>query len=1037
MTDCKKRKGTTLVSYFDKKAANHKPRTGPMDAHVVRPTPRDSSCESDRDKPSDAASDIAPSEATTVVATTATDTGTGTDAPSQPAMAAAATPVAPYVPAAVEEHEADDSEVVDLYTSPLARLAPEHPSPLCFSATLEHVRPAALTPAEAKDLLSPRLVEAARPKLSSAQLHSVALAMKAFQNGRAFLLGDGTGVGKGRQSMGVVLSWFYKTGARRALIVSANNLLSADVYRDFKDCRVRKAFPNEKIEFVDASEKLPKELPECAIIFTTYSQIRAKGHEAYAAMLAPPKPAQSAQSAESAAGLLVLDEVHRGGDKKSQTYQQVEALLTKAHASPLLAMSATFASHIEGLRMLAPRLGLVGDAASGAVFRSFDALKNQLGKHKETGLEMVTAHLSQQGLFLARAISYHGTESEHLDCTMSAAHEALYAACAQLFADLRATTLFDGGPAKAYYVGAAVRFFKALTLRCKLPSVVTRIREELAEGRQVVVSVLGTGEASLNRSDIDDVEESGGVSALREDVLGLIAYALDKCNPSDAQKKVLQAATARVGALDLGRCSVLDLMKHELQDVGVSELTGRHGELVYDAADDAWIPRRLDRDLVDARACYQSGQNKVAIISAASATGISLHDLGDGTGVSRPRTMVLFELPWAAAGALQLLGRVHRAGQLSAPRFLTTSVSAAEKRFSAAVAQRLRQLGALTSGDQRDTGGSDVQLDGAELLSAAGGRATRLLAAERKLWGNLETGKHLLNHALTLAPAASAELVDALFSETAKQLQLDVARGRAPAPRSLLIEDGTNTRLADTYSRANVTIETWELDRRLTHDAILAKKEEILAAGHSAVEFAHSQLSDFHGLCLAHHREGIAAVRCHFVDGRVASIQPDRLIAVSDTIVEERWGATYNNTKFSTLEIATIPCFDALARLHRPPKVFRMQRLDGTRGMGIFLESYQAKSLREALETMPPVAPVSAPVSAPPAPVPPLSLDTSLYDSDYDEAMPTRSANNDPVMETEDEEDDEEDDETDEGEDDETDDRSGSGTSESESESDD
>ena len=91
--------------------------------------------------------------------------------------------------------------------------------------------------------------------------------------------------------------------------------------------------------------------------------------------------------------------------------------------------------------------------------------------------------------------------------------------------------------------------------------------------------------------------------------------------------------------------------------------------------------------------------------------------------------MILFELPWSAAAALQLLGRVHRSAQLSQPLFITTAITTAEQRFSAAVAQRLRQLGALTTGDQRDDGGSRIALDGEVLLTAAGNRAATSWAA--------------------------------------------------------------------------------------------------------------------------------------------------------------------------------------------------------------------------------------------------------------------------------------------------------------------
>ena len=108
--------------------------------------------------------------------------------------AASTTPTERPVPEAILEEDPDESEVMDPYVSPLDCLAPEHPSLLCFSATLEFARPANVEPEEAQGLLPPVVLE--RQVLSGAQLHSVALAVRAFARQRAFLLGDGTGVGK-------------------------------------------------------------------------------------------------------------------------------------------------------------------------------------------------------------------------------------------------------------------------------------------------------------------------------------------------------------------------------------------------------------------------------------------------------------------------------------------------------------------------------------------------------------------------------------------------------------------------------------------------------------------------------------------------------------------------------------------------------------------------------------------------------------------------------------------------------------------------
>ena len=360
--------------------------------------------------------------------------------------------------------------------------------------------PPVLDPDDTDGLFLPFLLE--KQVLSSAQLHSVALAMKAFERGRAFLIGDGTGVGKGRESMGVIMSHWHRSGTRRALIVSTGSL-ATDVRRDFDDCRIAEAFPGTK--FIDASKALPAagEVGTRAVIFTTYSQIRSprKGYKPYLELIKA--------SGDSGAGTLVLDEVHKGtGDRTTVTYGD-----RAAGAGGRRLAAAVHERHLR-VRHRGPAPARAAPRARGreetCAFPSFDELKTALHSHKATGLELLTAQLSHEGLFLARCISYHGTRADHspAPCPRSTRRSTLRA---QIYADLWATGLYDPMYPKGYYVGSKVRFFKTLTLLAKLKDVVARVRSEIAEGRQVVVTVLGTAEAALKRADLDEVEQSGGV----------------------------------------------------------------------------------------------------------------------------------------------------------------------------------------------------------------------------------------------------------------------------------------------------------------------------------------------------------------------------------------------------------------------------------------------------------------------------------------------------------------------------------------------
>ena len=154
----------------------------------------------------------------------------------------------------------------------------------------------------------------------------------------------------------------------------------------------------------------------------------------------------------------------------------------------------------------------------------------------------------------------------------------------------------------------------------------------------------------------------------------------------------------------------------------VAEMTGRskrvvrrNGVLLRENRSDLLTSKTADAfaDSVDGvnvseKISFQKGQKKVAVISDAASTGISLHARLGEANTSR-RVHVTIELPWSADKAIQQLGRTHRSNQSSGPSYVMVSTNlGGEKRFAAAVARRLQSLGALTRGDRRAATGIDL-----------------------------------------------------------------------------------------------------------------------------------------------------------------------------------------------------------------------------------------------------------------------------------------------------------------------------------------
>ena len=168
-----------------------------------------------------------------------------------PSVAPAAARLPQSVTEAADVVKNDTGDLSFSYHSPIE--GPKHPTPLRVSSTLEYAAPAAVDASALNAVIDPRV----RGPLSDVQLHAVALATRAAMNGKAFVLGDGTGCGKGRQAMGFVMNLFCKApaGVRlRGIYLSHNGLFTA-AKRDFRNCGVTRLFPNVKL--FDLRDLLP------------------------------------------------------------------------------------------------------------------------------------------------------------------------------------------------------------------------------------------------------------------------------------------------------------------------------------------------------------------------------------------------------------------------------------------------------------------------------------------------------------------------------------------------------------------------------------------------------------------------------------------------------------------------------------------------------------------------------------------------------------------------------------------------------------
>lgn len=571
---------------------------------------------------------------------------------------------------------------------------------------------------------------------------------------RGFMLGDGTGAGKGRQSAGIILDNWLR-GRRKAVWVSKSDKLLEDAQRDWSALGMERLLVTPLSRFPQGR---PVTLPE-GILFTTYATLRTDDRGE--------RVSRVKQILEWLGsdfdGVIIFDESHamqnaaggKGERGDVAASQQGRAGLRLQHAlshARIVYVSATGATTVHNLAY-AQRLGLWG--GEDFPFATRAEFVEAIEAGGVAAMEVLARDLRALGLYTARSLSYDGVEYELLEHELTDEQRRIYDAYAGAFAVIHnhldaamAAANITGSSgtlnkqaksaARSAFESAKQRFFGHLLTSMKTPTLIRSIEHDLEAGHSAVIQIVSTGEALMERRLAEiPTEEWSDVRVditPREYVLDYLAHSFPvqlyepytdgdgnvSSRPvfRDGQPVESREAVARRNAL-IERLASLPPVPGALDQVvqrfgadHVAEVTGRSRRIVCKPAADG----RGQRLVVESRAAsanlaetqgFMDDQKRILIFSDAGGTGRSYHaDLAARN--QRLRVHYLLEPGWKADAAIQGLGRTNRTNQAQPPLFrpIATNVKA-EKRFLSTIARRLDTMGAITRG-QRQTGGQGL-----------------------------------------------------------------------------------------------------------------------------------------------------------------------------------------------------------------------------------------------------------------------------------------------------------------------------------------
>jgi hypothetical protein len=565
---------------------------------------------------------------------------------------------------------------------------------------------------------------------------------------RGFMLGDGTGAGKGRQVAGILLdNWLQ--GRRRAIWVSKSDKLLEDAQRDWSALGMERLLVTPLSRFPQGKAIRLHE----GILFLTYATLRTDDRG--------DKQSRVRQIVDWLGadfdGAIIFDESHamqnaasaKGERGEQEASQQGRAGLRLQHALPnarVVYVSATGATTVHNLAY-AQRLGLWG--GDDFPFANRVEFVQAIEAGGVAAMEVLARDLKALGLYTSRSLSYDGVEYELVEHQLTPEQTRIYDAYAAAFAiihnnldaALRATNITgESGTlnaqaksaARSAFESAKQRFFGHLLTSMKTPTLVRSIERDLEKGHAAVVQIVSTGEALMERRLAEiPTEEWSDIQVditPREYVLDYLLHSFpvqlhepytdSEGNLStrpvlrDGQPVESREAVARRDDLIERLASLppvpgaLDQIVQRFGTDLVAEVTGRSRRIIR-KGQRLVVESRVGSANLSEAAAFMDDEKRILVFSDAGGTGRSYHAELSARN-QRLRIHYLLEPGWKADAAIQGLGRTNRTNQAQPPLFrpISTDVKA-EKRFLSTIARRLDTLGAITRG-QRQTGGQGL-----------------------------------------------------------------------------------------------------------------------------------------------------------------------------------------------------------------------------------------------------------------------------------------------------------------------------------------
>uniref|UniRef100_A0A3P8ZDF0 Protein strawberry notch homolog 1 n=1 Tax=Esox lucius TaxID=8010 RepID=A0A3P8ZDF0_ESOLU len=449
-----------------------------------------------------------------------------------------------------EDEELGHAETYAEYMPMKLRVGLRHPDPVVETSSLSSVSPPNVwyrlsIPEETID----------RGWLSALQLEAITYAAQQHEtflpnkDRASYLIGDGAGVGKGRTIAGIIYE-NYLLGRKRALWFSVSNDLKYDAERDLKDIGAKniQVHSLNKFKYGKISSKHNGSVKK-GVIFATYSSLIGESQSGgkyktrFKQLLHWCGEDFDGVISRSLIKccLFTKNVCPIGSSKPTKTGLAVLELQNKLPKARVVYASATGASEPRNMAYM-NRLGIWGE---GTPFREFSNFIQAVERRGVGAMEIVAMDMKLRGMYIARQLSFTGVTFKIEEVPLTSHYIKMYNKSVRLWVAARekfqaAANLMDAEQRMkksmwGQFWSAHQRFFKYLCIASKVRRVVQLAREEVKNGKCVVIGLQSTGEART----LEALEEGGGeLNDFVSTAKGVLQSLIEKHFPAPDRQKL-------------------------------------------------------------------------------------------------------------------------------------------------------------------------------------------------------------------------------------------------------------------------------------------------------------------------------------------------------------------------------------------------------------------------------------------------------------------------------------------------------------------